>query len=164
MTERPPIPLTPSPIDLTGGEFYEIRGWSFAESFVGRLLRDDIPRRVRYDKGRIWAYRDPGDRLVGFGTLDLSREYPAFSAGRVHPDHRRRGHSGSILRHLVAEAGLMAREFSCQYILYLDVNEDSLDAIALYRRAGSLRIEMGQQWDPEEGGEYLLISRRVVVT
>lgn len=48
MPEFTPIALVPGPVDLDSKEFGEIRGWPFVGPFVGRLLLDDIPRRVLF--------------------------------------------------------------------------------------------------------------------
>ena len=79
MRDRTPIPLDPFPIDVDSVEFRAISGWPHADPFVGRLLRDDVPQRVRFNRGRVWVYRDPGGRLVGFGSLDVCREYEDYT-------------------------------------------------------------------------------------
>ncbi len=65
MAHGSPIPLTSVLIGLNSREFEAISGWPFADPFVARLLRDDIPQRVQYGNCRIWTYRDPDGRLVG---------------------------------------------------------------------------------------------------
>src|SRR5437016_3365448 len=71
-----------------------------------------------YSFGRIWVYRDPDGNMVGFGTLDVCREYARFTGGKyhayipllaVHPAFRGRGHGRRIVEHLVAEVVLLAQ-------------------------------------------------------
>ena len=110
-----PIPLSPSLIEVGGAEFQAISGWPFADPFVARLLREDIPRRSVFSFCQIWAYRDPYNQLVGFGTLDFCRDYEAFTSGHIHayipllainPTIPSRGFGTSIVRHLIAEAAV----------------------------------------------------------
>ena len=56
------IPLTPCRIDFDSPEFREILEWTFDDSYVGRLLRDDIPNRMQFGNCRTWTYRDPDGR------------------------------------------------------------------------------------------------------
>jgi hypothetical protein len=85
MPEPTPVPLTPTLIELDSPEFEAICGWPYADPFVGRLLRNDIPQRVQFSNGRVWVYRDPDGRLAGFGTLDVCQDYREYTAGRPHP-------------------------------------------------------------------------------
>src|SRR5437660_10130046 len=85
MAQGDAIPLTPVLLALDSREFEAISGWPFADPFVARLLRDDIPQRVQFGNCRIWTYRDPDGRLVGFGTLDVCRECGEYAGGQAHP-------------------------------------------------------------------------------
>ena len=85
MALQSPIPLTPISIRHTGEEFAAIAGWPFADPFVARLLTNDIPQRVQFGNCRIWIYRDPESRLVGFGTLDICDDYREYTNGKAHP-------------------------------------------------------------------------------
>jgi GNAT superfamily N-acetyltransferase len=118
MSDRTPIHLTPIPVELDSTEFQTICGWPFADPYVGRLLREDIPRRIKFNKGRVWIYRDQDSRLIGFGTFDVCDEYHQYTAGQdhpyipllaVHPEFEGLGYGKSIVRHLIGEAAL-----SCQ--------------------------------------------------
>jgi hypothetical protein len=85
MANGPPIPLTAVLIELNSPEFEAISGWPFADPFVRRLLRDDIPQRVQFGNCGIWTYRDPEGRLVGFGTLDVCGDCRDYAGGKFHP-------------------------------------------------------------------------------
>ena len=52
MPESTRNPPTPVPIGLNSPEFEEICGWRFDDPYVSRLLRDDIPQRMRCRIGR----------------------------------------------------------------------------------------------------------------
>jgi hypothetical protein len=113
MSYRTPIPLKPALIELDAPEITEICAWQFADatSYVGRILRTDIPQRIQYGGGRIWIYRNPQDQLVGFGTIDLCDDWGEFTAGQHHPyipllavnpTIKSLGYGTSIVRHLRA--------------------------------------------------------------
>ena len=55
MLDRTEIHLTPALAELGSPEFKEICGWPFADSYVGSLLRDNIPQRMLFGEGRTWA-------------------------------------------------------------------------------------------------------------
>src|SRR4051812_35819677 len=80
-----PSQLRPSTIRVDGPEYAQISGWPYRDSFVGRLLRDDIPRRVQNDDCVIWIYRNPDDQIVGFGTIVVGDEYRDYTGGLLHP-------------------------------------------------------------------------------
>src|SRR5438045_280890 len=114
MSTPPPIPVTPILILPGDSQYKNILAWPFAErpfyeGQVLRLLKNDIPYRVMYSAGAsmVWVYRDPDGNTVGFGTLDLCREYARFTDGKYHtyipllavnPAFRRRGHGRSIVQ------------------------------------------------------------------
>src|SRR3954470_12697364 len=86
MSDKPLIPLVAIPIQLNSPLFVqEICQWPFADSFVSRLLRDDVPQRVKFGKGRIWAYRNPENEIVGFGTIDVCLDYGDMTGNKPHP-------------------------------------------------------------------------------
>ena len=72
MSDLTPIRITPITIGLDFPQFEEICAWPFADSYVRRLLREDIPQRVQRGTCRIWVYVDPDGQLVGFGTIDVA--------------------------------------------------------------------------------------------
>ena len=174
MSDRTTIPLTPVPIHLDSPEFGEISGWPFEDPFVGRLLREDIPQRVQFNNGLVWVYRDPDNRLVGFGTIDVCDDYREYTAGRPHPyipllavnpSIESRGYGTSIVRHLIGEAALLAcRRRGSHDVLFLDVYTTSVKAIALYDRAGFTRLVQEPIPDPSEQGKaYIIMGKRVSV-
>src|SRR5205807_2731902 len=112
---------------------------------VSRILRDDMPQRIQFSEGRIWSYRDPEGRLVGFGTLDVSNHYSELTAGQTHPyipllavnpTIKSLGYGTTIVRHLIAEAALMAIRGTCCDLLMLDVYTTSVKAIEVYTECG----------------------------
>src|SRR5438270_5362440 len=109
MPERPAIPLRPIRIDIDGDEFSEVCSWSSRDSYITRLVKGDIPQR----RCTIFAYTDPSDEIVGFGSLHLCREYapiignlleghhhPYIPVLAVKPDKQGRGHGTEIVKHL----------------------------------------------------------------
>jgi len=174
MPDRTPIPLAPFPVELDAPEFREICGWTFADPYVGRLLRDDIPQRMRFGNGRIWVYRDPESRIVGFGTIDLCDDYRDYTEGQPHPYIpllavspivQRCGHGTSIVRHLIGEAAILARPpGGCHDVLFLDVYTANKGAISVYERCGFETITVEPIPDPvEDDKPYIIMARRVSV-
>ncbi len=171
MPERQPVPLKPSRIDLDRAEFRDLLGWPFEDRFVHRLLSEDIPRRVVFGHCRVWAYHEPGWQLAGLGTLDVCDEYGGFSGGRPHaylpllavnPSIKSLGYGTSILRHLIDEAAILARDPTLDSFLYLDVYTTSVGAIELYRKLGFVELTNSPITDPLEGGQtYLIMAKRV---
>ncbi len=141
MSDRERIVLTPSLVDHTSPEFLEISSWPYADEFVERLLKNDIPARSLWNEGRIWVYRDPSKAIVGFGTLDVCDDYRDYTAGRSHTyvpllavNPAAQGLGTSIMRHLIDEAAVRVRRGGCHDVLFLDVYEFSKAAIALYTK------------------------------
>jgi GNAT superfamily N-acetyltransferase len=174
MSERTPIPLTPVPVRLGSPEFEAISGWPFADPFVARLLQNDIPQRVQFGNCRIWIYRDPEGRLVGFGTLDMCDDYREYTAGQAHPyipllavnpTIKSLGYGTTIVRHLIDEAALLAcRPGGCHDVLYLDVYVASQKAIAVYVECGFTQVTAEPVPDPQEGGKpYIVMAKRVTI-
>lgn len=172
MADRPPIPVTPVPVTIDGPDFADLLAWPFVDPFVGRLLRTDVPRRVQFYDCRLWVYRDPDGVPVGFGTLDVCHDYSQHTGGRPHPyipllatnpTVKSRGYGTSIVRHLIAEAALLASREGCHDHIYLDVYTTSTKAIELYTANGF--VPVGEpQTDPAEGeSPYLIMARRVAV-
>src|SRR5262249_34013448 len=121
---------TPQPIPLTAvrtvpgePEYQALLGGPFAaqpfyEGQVIRLLQHDIPHRVMYSFGLVWYYRDSDGNTVGFGTLDVCKDYERFTGGKHHcyipllavnPAFQKRGHGRSIIEHLIGEAVLITQ-------------------------------------------------------
>jgi ribosomal protein S18 acetylase RimI-like enzyme len=174
MSDRAPIPLMPVPIELDSSEFEAISGWPYADPFVSRLLRNDIPQRVQFGNCRIWIYRDPDGRFVGFGTLDVCDDYGEYTAGRIHPyipllavnpTIKSMGYGTTIVRHLTDEAALLAsRPGGCHDVLYLDVYTTSEKAIGVYAAAGFEQITPEPIPDAQEGGKlYIVMAKRVTI-
>ncbi len=146
MSDLTPISLTPIPIGLDSPEFKIISDWPFEDSYVGRMLRDDIPQRVRRGTGRIWIYRDPDGQLVGFGTIDVRDHYRAYTGGKDHPyipllavnpTIKSLGYGTSIVRHLIRAAAVLASGPGGSHdVLFLDVYADNERGINLYRKCG----------------------------
>jgi ribosomal protein S18 acetylase RimI-like enzyme len=171
MPGHTPIPLTSFPITPDSPEFAAICGWPFTNPYVQRLLRDDIPQRVRFGHCRIWIYRDPDGRLVGFGTLDHCDDYAAYTSGLSHsyipllavdPTIESRGYGTSIVHHLIEEATvLMSDPATCHDVLFLDVYESNKRAIRLYTKC-DFRTVAGPFSDPQEGGQsYVVMAKRI---
>jgi GNAT superfamily N-acetyltransferase len=172
MADRLPVPLTPALIGLGSPEFRAISGWPFADPFVARLLKDDIPQRVRFGECRVWVYRDPDGRLVGFGTLDVSDDCRDFTAGRPHPyipllavnpTIKSLGYGANVLRHLTDEAALLATDPDRAFdFLFLDVYTTSDRAIKLYAANGFVPASDEPFLDTQdEDKPYVVMMKRV---
>lgn len=173
MPDPTPIPLIPFPVGLDAPEFAEIRGWFDDDNYIGRLLRDDIPQRVRFSTGRIWIYRDLDGQIAGFGTLEVCALYSDFAKGQHHvyipllavnPTSEGRGHGTSIVNHLIGEAATLARASArCQGALFLDVYESNKKAIKLYQKCGFVEVSDKPRPDPDEDDRpYIIMMLRLV--
>lgn len=171
MSNGDPIPLTALLIGLGSEEFQGILGWPFADAYVPRLLQNDIPQRVMFGNCRIWSYRDPEERLVGFGTLDVCGDCGQFTGGRNHPyipllavnpTIKSRGYGTSIVRHLVDEAVLLALQGLCHDVLFLDVYTSNVKAICVYTNCGFTIVTPQPIADPQEGGKTFCVMARSV--
>jgi GNAT superfamily N-acetyltransferase len=161
-------------IGLGSDEFRAISGWPFVDPFVARLLENDIPQRVQFGNCRIWVYRDPQGRLVGFGTLDVCGECAQYTAGQDHPyipllavnpTIKSQGYGTSIVRHLVDETALLSLQGLCHHVLFLDVYATSVKAISVYSACGFQAITPQPIPDPQEGGKmYLVMARSIAVS
>lgn len=174
MAYGPPIPLTAALIELDSEEFLAISSWPFADTFVRRLLQEDIPQRVQFGNCGIWTFRDPDGSLVGFGTLDLCLDCREFTNGKLHPyipllainpTIKSRGYGTSIVRHLIDEAALVALPGVCHGVLFLDVYTTSEKAIQVYKDCGFISITPESIPDPRENGKtYIIMAKRVSIT
>jgi ribosomal protein S18 acetylase RimI-like enzyme len=181
MSTPDPIPLTPTRITPDKPEFQALLAWPFAEQpfyegQVKRLLQNDIPYRVRYSNGLVWVYREPGGDMVGFGTLDVCKEYEDFTEGKYHsyipllavnPAFQKRGHGRSIMKHLTAEAVVIAQSLAnVSNLLFLDVYTANKGAISLYDKCGFSVLNSDTPIpDPQENNEpYVIMAKNVAVT
>lgn len=170
MSSVTPVPLVPVRIGLNSTEFVEICGWDFGDDeYVIRLLREDIPERLRSCSGQIWIYRDPQDLVVGFGTLDIRDHYSDFTEGAIHPyipllavnpAIKSRGFGTSIVTHLIGEAANLAVRGDCFDVLFLDVYASNERAIDLYKRCGFFTVSKEPRLDPDEHNRpYIIMAR-----
>lgn len=168
MSDRTRIPIKPVLIGGDSPQFSGICGWQFSShEYVGRLLREDIPQRERFSKGRIWIYRDLSEQIVGFGTLDLCADYGDFTGGQPHPyipllgvnpSMEGRGHGRTNVHHLIGEAALFAAaQTGYHHGVFLDVYADNRRAIELYRRCGFAEVSDKPRSDPAEGDRLYII-------
>lgn len=129
---------------------------------------------MRFNHCRIWVYRDPDGRLVGFGTLDVCDDYAGFTAGQAHPyipllavnpTIKSLGYGTAIVRHLADEAALLAAgPGGCHDVLFLDVYTTSEKAIAVYRAAGFVTMTAEPIPDASVGGKlYLVMAKRLTI-
>ena len=173
-----PHPLAPIRIFPGDEEYQALLTWPFAadpfyEGQVIRILQKDIPFRVKYTFGLVWVYKDSNGNSVGFGTLDVCKDYERFTGGLFHsyipllavnPSFQRLGHGKSIVQHLLGEAVLIARspaDFSD--FLFLDVYTANAGAISLYEKQGFEILNLDCPIpDSEENNEpYLVMAKRV---
>jgi GNAT superfamily N-acetyltransferase len=173
MCGRTPIPLTPHLIELHDEEFGAISSWPFVDDYIGRLLREDIPQRVQFGHCRIWVFRDPEERLVGFGTIDHCDDYAALTGGLWHPyipllainpTIQSRGYGTSIVRFLIDEAALMA--FSPRArdeALFLDVYCTNHKAIDVYKSCGFVQIGDPISDPLNKNTPYIVMAQRVSI-
>jgi len=180
MVARQPISLNAVRTAPSQLEYQALLAWPFAtqpfyEGQVLRLLQDGVPHRVKYSFGLVWIYRNPAGDTVGFGTLDVCKEYEQFTGGKyhsyipllaVHPAFQKQGYGRSIVEHLIAEAVLIAQspgDFSD--LLFLDVYTANKGAISLYNKCGFVTMNQNAPiLDPQENNEeYVLMARSVAV-
>ena len=117
----PPTPILHPTTTYPGQPEYEdLLRWPFPpEPFysgqVLELLKFDIPEKVLFGTCFTWVYRDAAGTSVGFGAVELCKEYEQFTGGRrhtyipvigVHPEFQGRGYGRAIVEHLVTEAVL----------------------------------------------------------
>jgi ribosomal protein S18 acetylase RimI-like enzyme len=174
MSDVTPIDLLAALIVLDSPEFAEICRWPFEDAYVGRVLRNDIRRRMHRGACRIWGYFNLGRQLVGFGTLDVCGDYSDFTDGRLHPyipllavnpAMQGKGYGSYIVRHLIDFAAISAiEEGRFHDALFLDVYKDNERAIGLYKKLGFQIVEDDPRPDPDENGRpYFIMARRVSV-
>jgi ribosomal protein S18 acetylase RimI-like enzyme len=174
MSDVTPIDLLAVPIGPEAPEFAEICQWPFEDDYVGRVLRDDVRRRVHRGACRIWGYYNPDRQLVGFGTIDVCGDYSDFTDGRLHPyipllavnpATQGKGYGNYIVRHLIDLAAILAIGQDRFYdALFLDVYKDNERAIGLYKKLGFQIVEDEPRLDPDENGRpYFIMARQVSV-
>jgi len=128
-----------------------------------------------YSFGLVWVYQNPDGNTVGFGTLDVCKEYERFTDGKYHsyipllavnPAFQKRGHGRSIVQHLIAEAVLIAQSpANFADFLFLDVYTANQGAIALYEKCGFVTLNPDAPiLDPQENNEpYIIMAKKVAV-
>ena len=180
MSTAQPIPLTPIRTFPVERDYQALLAWPFAEQpfyegQVRRLLQNDIPYRVMYSFGLVWVYRDPNGNTVGFGTLDVCKEYERFTGGKYHsyipllavnPAFQKRGHGRSIVQHLIAEGVLIAQSpAEISDLLFLDVYKANQAAISLYEKCGFVTLNPDAPIpDPQENNElYVIMAKKVAI-
>jgi ribosomal protein S18 acetylase RimI-like enzyme len=178
MSTSSPIPLTPIRTVIGDPEFQAIAAWQFPqqpfyEAQVQRLLGQDIPHRMVFGVCSLWSYRDSHGNIVGFGTLDVTREYEQFTVGRPHcylpvlavnPAFQRRGHGRTIVEHLITKAtSIVQSSTDLADLLFLDVYTANHGAIALYAKYGFVTLNPNNPIaDPAENNEtYVVMARRI---
>lgn len=165
-------PLIPTVVEITSPIFAAISQWQFEDEFVARILVDDIPQRVKYQNGTIWAYSNPDRTIVAFGTLCLCDDYTELTDGQphtyipllaVHPDQRRLGYGAAVVDHLVSEAACIVNAYSksLHHAVFLDVYERSVAAIGLYQKCGFQTLGSETFVDPLNGERYWIMAKRV---
>jgi ribosomal protein S18 acetylase RimI-like enzyme len=174
MSSRTPVPLTAVLVGPDSPEFRAIRDWPYSEPFVSRLLREDIPKRMLFGWGQCWVYRDPNQRLVGFGTLDVCDDYRDYSSGLYHvylpllainPTIPSLGFGTSIVTHLIDEAATIALRPGCHNVFFLDVYSHNARAIRVYESCGFRKLSSKPMLDPHENNKpYDVMGRRISIT
>ncbi len=174
MPDHKPVSLTPFFTHLDSKEFKAICDWPFADAYISRLLREDIPRRVKFGNCRIWVYRDPDMQFAGFGTLDICNECGEYTDGRSHPyipllainpTVTSLGYGTGILSHLVDEAAMWIHAGTGFFpVLFLDVYLANERAIKLYKKCGFQQVSPNPIPDRQECDRpYIIMARRVQI-
>jgi len=165
--------LRPLLVSLNNPLFGNICTWPFADAYVSRLLRDDIPQRIKYGHGRVIAFQEPTQgTIVGFGTIDICDDYKALAEHlphpyipllAVHPAHEGNGYGKAIVNQLVAYATVAAarqQPIPCHPVLFLDVYEDNAAARHLYEKHGQFTYAHPHPvLDTAEGKTFMVMSR-----
>lgn len=172
MPDRAPTDLLAVPIALDSPEFATICDWPFHDEYVRRVLRNNIPQRAYRGAGQVWIYMSAEREIIGFGTIDVCREYEDYTQGQPHPyipllavnpAHLGRGYGSYIVRHLIQLATNLADTVEgCRDVLFLDVYTDNEVAIRLYQKCGFEIAEPDPRTDPDENDRpYLIMAIRV---
>jgi len=173
MSGSAPIPLIAVDIDIDEDEYDQLRGWPYADkdAYIRVLLETDIPRRVIAGECCVWIYKDPEDRVAGFGTIDVCLDYARHTDGERHtylpllavnPALLGRGFGRTILEHLIGDAARIVREGNHFPALFLDVYVWNEKAIRLYERNGFGYVDDEPIPDPDRPGDhYVVMARRV---
>ena len=173
-TDRTPIPLEPVLIEYGSSEFEMISTWNFIDPFVTRLLATELPQRMMFGLCKVYIYSDPSGQPVGFGSMDLCRDYAEYTAGQLHPylpllalkpNIKSLGYGTTILRHLtdLATSEIVNNKLN-HGLLFLDVYTTNHKAVALYRTEGFSEVSSGPIVDELEGGNtYIIMAKRVSV-
>lgn len=160
-------------VEISTPVFAAMQEWAFEEDFVARILAEDIPQRVKYGQGRVWVYADSQRNLVGFGTIDICKDYGDLTGDTyhayipllaVHPDHRGKGYGRVVVDHLTGEAACTISEQPSRLhpAVFLDVYEQSAAAYALYQKCGFVDLAPDCLVDPINGERYRVMAKRVL--
>jgi ribosomal protein S18 acetylase RimI-like enzyme len=164
--------MTPELISVQSESFLAMCRWPFADSYVTRLLIEDIPQRVAFNSCRVWIYRDAQQLPVGFGTLDLCDDCAQFNNGQTHlyipllavnPARQGQGFGTGIVQHLIEEATVFASQ-NPRFLdyLFLDVYNENAAAIGLYSKLGFQSITANPLSDPLENDKpYRIMARSI---
>jgi ribosomal protein S18 acetylase RimI-like enzyme len=180
MSTSQPIPLTAVRTLPDQPAYRAILGWQFAEEpfyegQVKSLLQSDIPQRILFGACAFWVYQDPDGNSVGFGTLDVCKDYACYTDEKSHtyipllavnPAFQKRGHGRSIVQYLIAEAVLCAQSpATISDILFLDVYTANKPAISLYEKCGFVILNPDSPiQDPQENNEsYIVMATKAAV-
>ena len=176
------IPLMPTEVSPNDRQYQDLLTWPFPTTpfYVGqvvRLLTSDIPQRVVYGTGMVWVFRDAANNVVGFGALDICKEYSQWTGGKhhvyipvlaVHPHFQRQGHGRTILAHLLQESRLIVSQNAahCSDDVFLDVYSKNSDAISLYQKCGFVVLNATAPIpDSQENNEtYVIMAKKLAVS
>jgi ribosomal-protein-alanine N-acetyltransferase len=126
------VPMVPADIDAV----VEIENRSSPTPWPAQLFLEDLARDwAQVDLARLARAPDDGDagpgQVLGFASYWLVHDELHLLNLATHPDHRRRGIGGRLMRHLIA----LARGRGCRYIT-LEVRRGNHAAQALYQAHG----------------------------
>src|SRR5271170_5871296 len=89
MSAEPTTGITPVPVipfaPVYQQVIQQICNWGFEDSYISRLLKNDIPQRLQKGRGNLWIYRDTAKQIVGFGTMDVCLDYGYVTGNKYHP-------------------------------------------------------------------------------
>lgn len=114
---------------------------AFAEELTRPWARLEVLRRA------------PGEKPIGFCNYWLVADEIQIINIAVHPDARRQGFAGILLRHIVHEAKRASFR-----VLSLEVRMSNTPAQALYRKFGFREVGMRPRYYADNGEDALLMD------
>ena len=146
----PPAHIRPfAPADQTAARALILEGlrehWGWLDPSLNTDLTDITASYVA--PGHVFLVAESGQALAGTGALIVDRDKGQIVRVAVHPQWRRRGIGRALVAALLeaARARGLAR-------VWMETNDDWIDAVSLYRSCGF------QEFDRREGCVFMALN------